>query len=312
MKHNVKIFSGSAHFQLAQKIAQNYGQALGKLKNRKFSDGEMSPLFLESIRGAQIFIVQPTFFPADHIMELLLMIDAAKRASAGSITAIIPYLGYARQDRKDHPRASIAAKLKAKLLEAAGIDCLITIDLHSKQIQGFFECDVVHLESTGIFIPYIQQLKHRNLIFAAPDMGSVSKARAYAKHFGTSIVICDKHREEANKVKSMQLIGNVEDADVILIDDIIDTGNTICKAAELLKNYGANSVRVCCTHPIFSHNAIEKLVEHDAFDEVIVTDTIPIKMHISKKIKVLTVANIFAQAIHHISQQKSIQLLYNY
>ena len=309
-KKNVKIFSGNATPNLAQKIAENYGQALGNLSIKRFNDGEIFPIFQESIRGIQTFIIQSTFAPSDNIMELLLIVDAAKRASAKSITVVIPYFGYARQDRKDRPRVAIAAKLIANLMEAAGIDRLITLDLHSKQIQGFFNCPVDHLENTSIFIPYIKKLNLKNLIFAAPDLGSVTTARTYAQYFDVPIVICDKYREEANKIKSMQLIGNVQGANVILIDDIIDTGGTICKAAELLKNKGANSIRTCCTHPVFSQNAIQKL-EHAAFDEVIVTDTIPLKIH-SHKIKILSVASIFAQTIQNISNQKSIHLLYDY
>ncbi len=296
MNKNVKIFSGNATPNLATSIAQSFGQPLSRQQIRHFSDGEISPKLQESMYGTHAFFVQSTLAPSDHLMTLLLMIDAAKSAGAAKITAIVPYFGYARQDRKDQPGVSIAAKLKAQLLMTAGIDHLITLDLHSPQIQGFFDCPVEHLEGTRVFQPYLTQLQLKNLVFAAPDIGSVQKARTYAQYFQAPMVVCEKQRSAANQIKTMQLIGHVRGADVVLIDDIIDTGGTICKAAALLKAQGARSVRVCCTHPVFSQNAIKNLLQA-TFDEIIVTDTIPQAIQ-HPKIKILTVAHIFAQAMH--------------
>lgn len=304
----VQIFSGTNSRYLAEKIAKSYGQPLGALTVFKFSDGEMSPSFDESVRGNDVFLIQSTFPPADNMMELLLMVDAAKRASAKYVTVVVPYFGYARQDRKDKPRVSIAAKLNANLLSAAGADRLMTIDLHAGQIQGFFDFPVDHLYGSAIFVPYLRNISLNNLVFAAPDVGGVGRARAFAKYFAAEMVVCDKHRKRANEVASMQVIGDVEGADVVLVDDMIDTAGTICKAAEIIKEKGAHSVRAICTHPILSGKAYENL-EKSALEEIVVTDTIPLKKE-SKKIKVLTVADLFAEAIKAIHGHGSISSLF--
>src|ERR1043165_7612810 len=250
MHPNVKIFSGTGSQYLAKQIALKFGEPLGKINIQKFSDGEIGVEFQESIRGQFVFLVQSTFAPTDNLMELLLMIDAAKRASAYKIIAVIPYYGFARQDRKDKPRVAIGAKLVATLIEAAGANRVITMDLHAAQIQGFFDIPVDHLDSSAIFIPYIEKLHLPNLTFAAPDVGSTNRVREIANYFNWEMVICDKHRKRANEIASMVVIGEVEGRDIILIDDIVDTGGTLAKAADLLKDKGATSVRALCTHPV--------------------------------------------------------------
>ena len=305
---SVKIFSGQATSYLADKIAQAYGESLGEVKYQQFSDGEMSPFLAESVRGHETFIIQSTFPPADNFMELLLMIDAAKRASAESINVIIPYFGYARQDRKDKPRVAIAAKMIANLLSAAGATRIMTCDLHADQIQGFFDIPVDHLDGAYIFIPYLKSLELTNIMFASPDVGGIKRARYFAKHFNADLAVCDKYRKEANKIESMRLIGEVEGKDVILVDDLVDTAGTICKAATLLKENGARSVRAVCTHPVLSGNAYEN-ISNSALEEIVVTDTIPLKEQISK-IKVLTVSNLFAKAIRKIHDRESISSLF--
>jgi ribose-phosphate pyrophosphokinase len=304
----VQLFSGESSRYLAEKIAKSYGQPLGAMSLFKFSDGEMSPSYDESVRGNDVFLIQSTFPPADNMMELLLMVDAAKRASAKYVTVVVPYFGYARQDRKDKPRVSIAAKLNANLLSAAGADRLMTIDLHAGQIQGFFDFPVDHLYGSAIFVPYLRNKSLENLVFAAPDVGGVGRARAFAKYFTAEMVVCDKHRKRANEVASMQVIGEVEGADVVIVDDMIDTAGTICKAAEVIKEKGANSVRAICTHPILSGQAYERL-EQSVLEEIAVTDTIPLKRE-SPKIKVLTVADLFAEAIKAIHGHGSISSLF--
>ncbi len=305
---SVKIFSGTNSHYLAEKIAARYGPGLGKLNIQKFSDGEIQPVFLESIRGDYVFLVQSTFSPSDNLMELLLMIDAVKRASAYKIIAVIPYYGYARQDRKDKPRVAIGAKLVANLLTAAGADRVITMDLHAAQIQGYFDIPVDHLDSSAVFIPYIENLKLENLIFAAPDVGSANRIREIASYFNAEMVICDKHRKRANEIASMVVIGDVTDRDVVLIDDICDTAGTLTKAAKLLKDKGARSVRALCTHPVLSGNAYAN-VENSVLEELVVCDTIPLKGQ-SSKIKVLTVADLFATAIRHAYENQSITSLF--
>jgi len=308
MNPSVKIFAGLGSKNLAQKIAQRFGAPLGKVNIQRFSDGEIQPVFLESIRGDYVFLVQSTFAPAENIMELLLMIDAAKRASAYKIIAVIPYYGYARQDRKDKPRVAIGSKLVASLLEAAGANRVITMDLHAPQIQAFFDIPVDHLDSSAIFIPYIQSLKIENLTFAAPDVGSTNRVREIASYFSADMVICDKHRKRANEIASMVVIGDVTGKDVILIDDICDTGGTLAKAAGLLKEKGAKSVRALCTHPILSGNAYQN-IENSVLEELVVCDTIPLAKS-SPKIKVLSVSDLFAIAIRNAYENKSITSLF--
>ncbi|HEY0298908.1 MAG TPA: ribose-phosphate pyrophosphokinase [Arachidicoccus sp.] len=308
MNPSVKIFSGNGSQELAQKIAKRFGAPLGKINIQKFSDGEFQPVFLESIRGDYVFLVQSTFAPSDNLMELLLMIDAAKRASAYKIVAVIPYFGFGRQDRKDKPRVAIGAKLVAKLLEAAGADRVITMDLHAAQIQGFFDIPVDHLDSSAIFIPYIEKLKLKNLTFAAPDVGSTNRVREIANYFNAEMVICDKHRKRANEIASMVVIGEVEGKDIVLIDDICDTAGTLTKAAGLLKEKGAKSVRALCTHPILSGKAYET-IENSVLEEIVVCDTIPLREK-SSKIKVLSVADLFAIAIKNAYENKSITSLF--
>lgn len=305
----VKIISGRASLYLADKIANAYGETLGEVLYQQFSDGEMSPFIMESVRGHDVFIVQSTFAPADNFLELLLMIDAAKRASSQNVNVIIPYFGYARQDRKDKPRVAIAAKLMANLLSAAGADRVMACDLHADQIQGFFDIPVDHLDGAYIFVPYLKSLGlGENIMFASPDVGGIKRARSFAKFFNADLAVCDKFRKEANKVESMRLIGEVEGKDVVLVDDLVDTAGTICKAAALLKEKGANSVRAVCTHPVLSGKAYEN-IEASALVEMAVTDTIPLKQT-SPKIKVLTVSNLFAKAIRKIHDHESISSLF--
>lgn len=304
----VKIFSGRASTYLAEKIAHAYGEPLGEVKYQQFSDGEMSPFIMESVRGHDVFIVQSTFAPSDNFMELLLMIDAAKRASAENVNVIIPYFGYARQDRKDKPRVSIAAKLIANLLSAAGASRVMTFDLHADQIQGFFDIPVDHLDGNYIFVPYLKSLDLDNIMFASPDVGGIKRARSFAKFFDAELAVCDKYRREANKVESMRLIGEVDGKDVILVDDLVDTAGTICKAAALLKEKGAKSVRAVCTHPVLSGNAYEN-IDNSVLEEIVVTDTIPLKQK-SKKIKVISVSDLFAKAIRKIHDNESVSSLF--
>ncbi|MDF2157448.1 ribose-phosphate pyrophosphokinase [Algoriphagus sp. CAU 1675] len=304
----VKIFAGSNSETLAKKIARNYGKNLGDVTLSKFSDGEMSPSFNESIRGCTVFIIQSTTPPSDSILELCLMIDAAKRASAYKVCAVIPYFGYARQDRKDRPRVSIAAKLIANMLTSAGADRIMTCDLHAGQIQGFFDIPLDHLNGSAIFAPYLSSLNLPDMIFAAPDMGGVSRARSYAKHFEVEMVVCDKHRKRANEIASMQVIGDVEGKDVILVDDLVDTAGTLCKAAEIIMEKGAKSVRAITTHGVLSGKAYEN-IENSVLQELVITDTIPLKQT-SSKIKVLTVADLFAKAIHAVTGHTSISSLF--
>lgn len=308
MHASVKIFSGTHSKYLAEKIAKSFGKQLGKLEIPKFSDGEFQPVYQESIRGDYVFLVQSTFAPSDNLMELLMMIDAARRASAGYITAVIPYYGFARQDRKDKPRVSIASKLVANLLTTAGADRVITMDLHAPQIQGFFDIPLDHLDSSAIFIPYIDNLKIENLIFASPDVGSTNRVREVAKYFELDMVICDKQRKRANEVADMTVIGEVKGKNVVLIDDICDTAGTLCKAAQVLKDRGALSVRAFCTHPVLSGKAYEN-IENSLLEELVVCDTIPLKQE-SAKIKVLPTAELFAVAIRNTFENKSISSLF--
>ncbi|NEN22029.1 ribose-phosphate pyrophosphokinase [Cryomorpha ignava] len=304
MSSSVKIFAGSVTDDLGSRIARAYGQELGNVKHSKFSDGEFQVSYEESIRGNDVFIIQSTMPPADNLMELLLMIDAAKRASARKIIAVIPYFGFARQDRKDKPRVAIGAKLVANLLTAAGVDRVMTMDLHADQIQGFFEVPVDHLFASSIFLPYIETLDVRNVIMAAPDTGGTKRANAYAKYLNVDLAICYKQRKVANEIENMTVIGDVEGRDVILVDDIIDTAGTLTTASDMMMDKGAKSVRAICTHAVLSGPAYDRL-EKSAIKELIVTDTIPIQRE-SSKIKVLTVADLFADVIHSAINYQSI------
>jgi len=304
----VKLFAGSGTKDLAQQIAESYGKPLGSVTLSKFSDGEFQPSYDETVRGCDVFIIQSTYQPSDNLMELLLLVDAAKRASAHYITAVVPYYGLARQDRKDKPRVAIGAKLVANLLKSAGIHRIMTMDLHAAQIQGFFDIPVDHLDGSVIFVPYIKSLGLENLTIASPDMGGSYRARTFAKFFNAEVVICDKRRKRANEIESMSIIGEVKGLDVVLIDDICDTAGTLAKAAALIMEKGAKSVRAVCTHPVLSGKAYET-IENSALTELIVTDTIPLKLQ-SPKIRVLSTAPLFAKAIANVNEHGSIADLF--
>lgn len=305
MGDRIKFFTGNADVDLAEKIAKAYGSGLGDVSIPKFSDGEYTTYFNETVRGQDVFLLQSTNPPVDNLMEMLLMIDAAKRASARQIIAVMPYFGFARQDRKDKPRVAIGSKLVANLLSAAGVTRVMTMDLHADQIQGFFEIPVDHLYASSIFLPYIQDnFNLNNLVIAAPDTGGTKRANAYSKYLGLEMAICYKQRSVANKIDNMMVIGDVKGKDVLIIDDIIDTAGTICKAAELMMEQGAASVSAMCTHPVLSGPAYER-INDSVIKEMIVTDTIALKGE-SSKIKVLTVANIFAEVIRSLENHESI------
>jgi ribose-phosphate pyrophosphokinase len=300
----VKIFAGRASKEIAEKIAASYGIALGNVMVTDFSDGEFQPSFEETVRGQDVFIVQSTMPPTDNLFELLLMIDAAKRASARKIIAVLPYFGFARQDRKDKPRVAIGAKLVANMLMAAGVNRIMTMDLHADQIQGFFEVPVDHLYASTLFYEEIQKLNNGNLIMAAPDAGGAKRANSYAKKIDSGLALCHKQRKKANEVAEMTVIGDVEGKDVILVDDMCDTAGTLTKAADLFMSRGAKSVRAFCTHAVLSGPAYER-IEKSALTELIVTDTIPLKQH-SDKIRVLTTADLFADVIRRLVNNQSI------
>ena len=308
MLSNVKIFSGTGSQYLAEKIAKKFGEPLGKVNVQRFSDGEIGVEFQESIRGRSVFLIQSTYSPSDNLMELLLMIDAAKRASAYKVIAVMPYYGFARQDRKDRPRVAIGSKLVANMLTAAGADRVVTMDLHAPQIQGYFDIPVDHLDSSAIFIPYIESLNLKNLTFAAPDVGSANRLREISTYFECEMVICDKHRKRANEIASMVVIGDVTDRDIVLIDDICDTGGTLAKSAGLMKEKGARSVRALCTHPVLSGNAYEN-IQNSALEELVVCDTIPVR-GVCDKIKILSVDELFAVALRNAYENKSINSLF--
>ncbi len=308
--HKIKFFAGRGSRYLAEKIAAEYGTKLGDSDVVQFSDGEFQPCYNESIRGCTVFIIQSTFPPSDNLMELLMMADAARRASAFHVIAVIPYFGWARQDRKDRPRVPITARLVANMLVAAGVDRVMTMDLHADQIQGFFDLPVDALYASGIFIPYMKGLNIDDLSIAAPDMGGAKRASAYAKHLGTPIIISHKERAKANVVGSMTAIGEVEGRNVIIVDDMIDTAGTICMAADMLMERGAKSVRAAITHPVLSGKAYDR-INASALEEVITTDTIPLKqtedLH---KFTVLSVAPIFADVIERVHNYKEISSIF--
>jgi len=309
MSSQVIIYSGKATEYLAEKIAKDYGAKLGKIGIINFSDGEFEVAFEETIRGKELFIIQSTFSPIDNLFELLMMVDAAKRASADKINAVIPYYGYARQDRKSKPRVAIGAKLIADLLATAGITRIITMDLHSDQIQGFFNVPVDHLYASSIFIPYLMSLNLPKLTVGSPDTGGTKRANAYRNFLDCELIICHKERDMPNRISDMVLVGNVKGRDVVLLDDIIDTAGTITKAADIVMKAGANSVRAMCTHPILAGEAYER-IENSALSELIVTDTIPLKKQ-SDKITVLSISEIFADVIHKNIRCESISTHYD-
>jgi ribose-phosphate pyrophosphokinase len=303
-KAPMKIFSCRASRNLAQRIVEELGIELGKSSVTEFSDGEFQPCFDESVRGEMVFIIQSTNPPADNLFELLLMIDAAKRASAYKVIAVIPYYGFARQDMKDRPRVSIGSKLSADLLGTAGVDRIITMDLHADQIQGFFNVPVDHLYGSAIFAPYIEKLKLENLTVSAPDMGGSKRANAYSRHLQSEMVLCYKLRKKPNVIEEMSILGEVEDRNVVIIDDMVDTAGTLVLAAQKIKDRGARSIRAVATHPILSGNAIQR-IDESPITELVVTDSVPFA-NSSDKIKVLSIAEIFANTIQAVNLNQSI------
>ena len=299
MQAPIQLFAGTASQALGQKIATHWGQPLKALSVHQFSDGELYPRLEESVQGAHVVLIQATYPPAANLMELLLTIDAAKRAGAGCVTAVIPYAGYARQDCAHHTGGPIGARLQAKLLAADGTDRVITCDLHSRQIVGFFDCPVVHLEPSAVFIPYIRQLCLPQPTFVAPDAGGVARAKLYAQHFGAPLVLCDKYKPQPNQVKAVQVQGDVQGVDAILIDDIVDTGGTICQAAAQLKAQGARTVRAFCTHAVLSGQAYSH-IEASVLEAVVVADTIPLQ-RTSPKLQVCTIAPLFVDALQQLA-----------
>ena len=304
----IKVFSGTKSRYMAEEICKELGIELGKMNIQYFADGEFEVCFEESIRGCEVYLVQSTFPNSDNLMELLLMIDAAKRASAKSIIAVMPYFGWARQDRKDKPRVSIASKLVADLLSAAGVNRVITMDLHADQIQGFFNVPVDHLYASSVFIPYIKSLNLEEMVIASPDVGGAKRANSYAKYFDVPLVLCHKQRAKANVVANMTVIGDVKDKNVILVDDMVDTAGTITKAADLMISFGAKSVRALCSHAIMSDPASER-VDNCGMTEMIFTNSIPFTKD-CKKAHVLSVAHLFADTIRRIHENESISSQY--
>ncbi|MEZ7939712.1 MAG: ribose-phosphate pyrophosphokinase [Flavobacteriales bacterium] len=300
----MKIFSGTASRELAEQIALSFGVPLGDVSFQKFSDGEFQTSIEETVRGKIVVIVQSTAPPSDNLFELLLMVDAAKRASAQSIVAVMPYFGFARQDRKDRPRVAIGAKLVANLLTAAGVNRLITMDLHADQIQGFFEVPVDHLFASTIFLPYLESIRTPDMIIATPDTGGTKRANAYAKYLNVDLAICYKQRKVANQIENMTVIGDVEGKDVVLVDDMVDTAGTLTKAADMMMEHGAKSVRAISTHGVLSGPAHER-IRNSQLTELIVTDSIPLKEE-NAKIKVITVADLFANVLKSLSNNESI------
>ncbi len=307
-KDSFMVFSGTATRYLAEKICASLGCKLGNLQITKFSDGEFAVSYEESIRGRDVFLVQSTFPSSDNLMELLLMIDAAKRASARQIIAVMPYFGWARQDRKDKPRVSIGAKLVADLLSVAGIDRLITMDLHADQIQGFFDVPVDHLYGSGVILPYVESLNLENLVIASPDVGGAKRAKSFAKYLNCPLVLCNKSRARANVIESMQIIGDVKGKDVVIVDDMVDTAGTITTAADIMKEAGANTVRACASHCVMSGPASER-VQESALEEIVFTDSIPYANRCAK-VKQLSVADMFAETIRRVINNESISNQY--
>lgn len=304
-----KVFSGTNTRYLAEKICKSLGSPLGNMIIEHFADGEFAVSYEESIRGQYIYLIQSTFPNSDNLMELLLMVDAAKRASAYKIIAVIPYFGWARQDRKDKARVSIGAKLIADLLSVAGIDRVITMDLHADQIQGFFDVPVDHLYASRIFVPYIQSLKLKNLVIASPDVGGSKRAGTYSRHLDVPMVLCHKTREKANVVAEMRIIGDVEGKDVVIVDDMVDTAGTLCKAADLMIENGATSVRAIVTHGVMSGIAAERVM-NSALTEIAFTDSIPFESNRCQKVKILSCADMFADTIQRVQTHKSISEQY--
>jgi len=300
----IKFFSGTESRYLAEKIAKSFGSELGRSSVTRFSDGEFQPAYDESVRGATVFIIQSTFPPSDNLFELLLMIDAAKRASANKVVAVIPYFGFARQDRKDRPRCAIGAKLVANLLTAAGVDRVMTMDLHADQLQGFFDVPVDHLYASPIFVPYLRSLNLDNLVIAAPDMGGSKRANAYSRFLNAEMVICYKLRKKPNVIEEIRVIGDVAGKDVVIVDDMVDTAGTITIAANLMIEMGAASVRAVATHPVLSDPAYDR-IEKSGLIELVVTDTIPFRKQ-SAKIKMISVADVFADVIEKVYNYQSI------
>ncbi len=308
MSPTIKVFAGTQSRYMAEEICKELGVELGQMNITRFADGEFEVSFEESIRGCEVYLVQSTFPPTDNLMELLLMIDAAKRASAKTIIAVMPYFGWARQDRKDKPRVSIAAKLVADLLTAAGVDRVITMDLHADQIQGFFNVPVDHLYASSVFVPYIESLGLEDMVIATPDVGGAKRANSYAKYFNVPLVLCHKQRAKANVVATMTVIGDVEDKNVILVDDMVDTAGTITKAADLMLAHGAKSVRALCSHAIMSDPA-SRLIDESGMAEMIFTNSIPFKKD-CKKCTIISVARMFADTIRRVHDFKSISSQY--
>ncbi|MBN1599449.1 MAG: ribose-phosphate pyrophosphokinase [Bacteroidales bacterium] len=304
IKAPIKFFAGRASKYLAEKIAKSFGTELGETSVLEFSDGEFQPAYLESVRGCIVFIIQSTFPPQDNFMEFLLMIDAAKRASAYKVVAVMPYFGLARQDRKDRPRCSIGAKLAANLLVKAGADRVMTMDLHADQIQGFFDVPVDHLYASSLFVPYLKSLELEDMVIAAPDIGGSKRANAYSRFLNTEMAICYKLRKKANVISEMKVIGDVKNKNIIIVDDMIDTAGTVCLASDMMIDQGAKSVRVVATHPVLSGPAYERINKSSIY-ELAVSDTIPLRGH-SEKIKVISVADLFADVISKVYKYKSI------
>lgn len=309
MNPDIALVTGRANPELARQISKHLNIPLLKVDIAQFKDGEIQVYYNETIRGKQVFIIQPTFSPAENIIELLIMIDAARRASAASIIAVVPYFGYARQDRKDRPRTSIGAKLMANLYTTAGIDRLITMDLHQDQIQGFFEIPVDHLYSSTVFIPYIKSLGLEDLCMVSPDTGGTKRASSYAKFLNCELAIGFKQRERANEVAELQIIGDVKDKNVIIVDDIIDTGGTLCKAAKIIKDQGAKSIFAMCPHALLSANGLEN-IENSVIEKLVITDTIPLKRK-SPKVEVVSVSGFLAEVVQSVVDNTSISSHYN-